>query len=286
MSLQELCRSNIRSLIRKNLKVKYPSLQMRTKCQRKSYVDIRNINHEDPLAQFIHIQYGINEIGTFNIRNIFDLFADLSDAISDSDSESDYGDIMPGLESESESTEGTERLREEIACLQEINREFTDESTKRKSQNDSCSEQSVSSTETTTENPKRMKLDSLSSQNIESVSSSTSSSSGSSESWETLSTSDSSMSLLPNNFFDDDSESWVSVDDIINREDREQDDDSSSNDEEIMGFSDPEEAREWSMYNFKNEHTENELSILLKIEINSLQIPVPLKRFLNYNRID
>lgn len=261
---------------------------MRTKCQKKSYVDTRNISYEDPIAQFIQIQYGINEIGTFNIHNIFDLFANhlLSDGLSDSESELEYDDMVASvLGSEAESSEEeSEPCSEELACLQHI--ELSDESTKRKSQDNNCSEQqSVSSAETTTENPKRMKLDSLSSQNNESVS--PSSSNNSSESWETLSTTDSSVSSSLCHTCDDDSVSWPSCLDMIREEDH---DGSSSNDEDNLGNNDhdctEEEVGEWDMCNFNSNYKENELSKQLKIQIDSLEIPIPLKRFLNYNRTD
>lgn len=293
-SLQELCRSTIRSFLRKNLKQQFPNLLINTKCQLKAEECKDNGN----------VQFNESTIPPFNLNNVnngvlrdfihfVDTFAILESAISDvgseppEASESEASDEIDEIDEDSEIEEEDEnndehRTVEDEHSLNSSSRTFTDttdESTKRKSLEAGTSEQSKTVEE---ENPKRMKMNST--QKFESVPSTSSQSD--SDLWETIS-SDSTKS----SFNSEDPESWVSssAGDLDNNIQHGQPMNPwyyLNNPESSMEESDTdsEDMADISTYKFINGRAENELSILLKDKINSLPIPVQLKHFLNYNK--
>jgi len=166
-----------------------------------------------------------------------------------------------------------------------------DESIKRKSQ-DHAEGSEPNTASAATKYSKRMKMDSAS-QNSESESS-TSPEVGS-DSWTTLSTDPevlvSDLSGEDEEYINDDygDDSYDSDDDIdyegFNNMSRVVNSflcNGRPDDEAELCVPDKEQ---WA-YRFATDRKENELSKLLKVEIDSLPIPNPLKLYLNYNRID
>lgn len=287
LSLQELCRSGIRSLLRKNLKQQFPNLLIRTKCQSNSE-EYKDIDSDDQISRSTTIRHHIvhNNNGILqNFIHFVDTFAVLEGAISDTGSESEVSDeIDENSEIEEDENNDEHATVKDEHSLNSSSRTFTDtsdESTKRKSLEAGTSEQNKTVAEK--ENPKRMKMNST--QKTEDVPSTSSYSD--SDLWETISSNSTRSSL-----HSEDTESWVSstADDADNNIYHGQQPmnawDYLNNPESSMEESDTdsEDIADLSMYKFINGRTENELSILLKDRINSLPIPVQLKHFLNYNK--
>lgn len=268
LSLQDLCRSNIRSLLRKNLKQEVPDLKMRTKCQIKSYAGNQLNYEEDALTQFVRVQYGVSDEGLISLRNIINTFAGSENAISDISSESEEE-----FEEDSDSDSYPDSVDDETVVQSE---QASDESAKRKSLEAGSSEQRK--TPIDQENPKRMRMETTP-QNVESVPS-TSSPSGS-DLWETISESSESSAV--------DSESWVSSVDNNVRHIEAADGimgvvyDSLFNNDSDESDSEHSHAEESLQYHFIVERQENKLSQLLKVKIDLLPVPNVLKVYLNYN---
>lgn len=292
LSLQELCRSSIRTLLRKNLKRQFPNLTIHTKCQLKieeyKAIDSDDQTHQPtPLCPF----NGVNRNGVLrDFIHFVDTFAILEGAISDVGSESEDEIVNSETEEEDENNDRHRTVEDEHG-LNPSSRTFTDttdESAKRKSLEAGTSDQNK--TVEDKENPKRMKMDST--QKSEGVPST--SSDGDSDLWETISSSSTQFS-----FDSEAAESWVSPSarDIDNNIEHglpmnpwyysnnpESSLDEEEEEEEEESDTDSEDSADSFTYKFINGRTENELSILLKDKINSLPIPVQLKHFLNYNR--
>lgn len=287
LSLQEQCRSSIRSLLRKNLKQQFPNLLIHTKCQLKAeeckgIASNNHTNQSTPLCRF----NGINRNGGLrDFIHFVDTFAVLEGAISDVGSESEASDEIDDNSGIVEDDENNDEHRtvEDEHSPNSSSRTFTDttdESTKRKSLEAGTSEQNKTVEEK--ENPKRMKMNST--QKSEGVPSTSSLSD--SDLWETISSSSTRSS-----FNSEDAESWVSssAGDAENNIYHGQPMNPwyyLNNPESSMEESDTDsdDMTDISTYKFINRRTDNELSILLKDKINLLPIPVQLKHFLNYNK--
>lgn len=282
---------------------------MHTKCPLKINSDendqmvfcFNDLNLNDPLTRFFHIQYGVSAEELVSLRDIVHTFVGLNEVMSDdelnedseeNDDNDDDDEVDHNLDDENdESTENVPDPSEQSSVDL-----ISDESTKRKLPEAGSSVQNVvqteTETETETENPKRMKMN-LSTQGTASV---PSTSSTASELWETISTTNTSRSSMLQQH--EDSESWVSSMEI-------DDEDVEGEDDYVIGHfgnyepfsddyysensdsdTDSETSREIVMYRFISERKENKLSKLLKVKIDSLPIPIPLKFFLNYNRVD
>lgn len=274
-SLQDLCRSNIRTLLRNNLKQEIPDLTMRTKCQFKSYTGNNLNNEEDPFTQFVRIQYGVSEEGLISLRNIVNTFAGMEDAISDISSESEEEDDDISQSDESDSSIYPESIDDETVVQ---NEQASDDSVKRKSLESGSSEQSKTSIDP--ENPKRMKMESTP-QNVESLPSTSSPSE--SDLWETISQTSESSSV------DIDSDSWISSADNNGRHIDATDGimgvvyNSLFNNDSDESESDEIHARDSLLYHFTVERQNNKLSQLLKVKIDLLPVPNSMKLYLNYN---
>ncbi|XP_050533473.1 protein-L-isoaspartate O-methyltransferase domain-containing protein 1-like [Daktulosphaira vitifoliae] len=285
ITLQELCRFNIRSLIRENLNNLCPSLPIRTKCTVKNEDLPPDLNEDiyiDPVSQFVNLRFG-SEVGIVSLHNIIDGLVDfdtVTDSVSDSDEE-----VSENIEFSEDYDESGEEERSfvinENESLLEIPEQQSDDSTKRKSPDTEFSDKIKAQTETN--NSKRLKMNES---NLSgSIEPSTSSSShNNSDMWETMSTGETSPKSAT--FNHEDSEvSWFSSIDNEGEESEVEHDCSccyDSNDSEAGR----ESKVETIMYKFVSESKENEWSKLLKEKINELPIPVSLKNFLNYNRVD
>lgn len=286
LSLQELCRSSIRSSLRERLIEEFPELSIRSKCLLKSN-EQKNVDNNDPNVQSTHpSMHQCHEEMLQNIVDFVDTFAALDNALSDIDSESDgeFNDLrdidnvdeIDGNESDHDN----ESTNENIECPDSPSStptETSDESTKRKSVEAGSSVQNESLVEE--ENPKRMRMN-LSSNRIEGQPST--SSDGGSDLWETMSSHSSRSSSTP---VDTDANNDTNVfpthrlgglyQSLFEPDLSEEESDTSS-----------EDARDLINYKFAGDSKENKLSTLLKVKIDLLPIPVSLKRFLNYNRCD
>lgn len=218
---------------------------------------------------FVRIQYDEAVDGSVpNLHNIINSFVGLEDMLdseSTSSGEYDYDDSLS--ESEELDDNNTETLA--TTSAQDTNSLSTnEESAKRKSDEPGCSKQNHTSAEA--ENTKRMKMTSENSKDVSSTSSQCDT-----DLWETMSST--SRTSLFEGF--EDSVDGDSSDGYV-----ENDHDSiSSNDIDDMI---DEATVKKNKYNFIFEHNKNDLSILLKAKIDSLQLPGLLRRFLNYNRTD
>lgn len=253
----------------------FPDLLWRTKCKLKTYSEENQpTNPQEQLVQLIRVQYGISEEGLLGLQNLFDTFSRLEDAISeDSDSVPD-DELNESLSHEEElvdSDDSNDSYND--YTLPVLQGPLSDETTKRKSPEAGCSEPNRTTEET--ENSKRMKLNSSSSKNSVNEAS-TSAQSDTSDAWETTSnTSNTSRSSLLSetsllstdanfhNFFKNYESAHCS---------------SNTNNKEV--------SSDLNDYKFVIDCKENKLSKLLKDKIDSLPIPVPLKNFLNYYRVD
>ncbi|XP_022164021.1 protein-L-isoaspartate O-methyltransferase domain-containing protein 2-like [Myzus persicae] len=283
-SLQELCRSNIRSFFRDSLNKTHPGLKIRTKCKPSKSYDDKFFN-SDPLSQFVRIQYGATEGGMVSLRNIVDTFAGLDEAISDLGSTSEN-------EAVDEDNNGNDRDDDEEKNTSEQRDKSlpkkTESDAKRKSSEAGCSEQNKTSPGKP-ENTKRMRMN-TSSSTAKSFLNSQSTNSGSSL-WDTLSSdsSDSDDSDDGRNLIDPE---WLAsmrnnAPNGLRHDDFGGIYNSLFNGDNIHD-SDTESdiARELVLYRFLNERKENELSKFLKGKIDKLPIPAMLKQFLNYNKED
>jgi len=294
LSLQELCRSKIRASIRDGLNESHPGLQMRTKCKPTKSYDQKFFSSEDPLSQFVRIQYGANDRGMVSLRNIVDTFAGLDEAISDLGStsgneaiEEDNDDNNSG-DNDDDDDDGddadyvdyVEEKNTSEQCDKGLPKK-TESDSKRKSSEAGCSEQNKTLPDKP-ENTKRMRMNTSSSTVTNLLNSQSTNSS--SDFWETMS----SDSSEPDDDDDlDDSDSWVSS------EENDHDDEFGgiynslfNNEDNYDSDTDSEVARELILYRFLNERKENELSKLLKGKIDLLPVPAMLKLFLNYNKGD
>ncbi|VVC36174.1 S-adenosyl-L-methionine-dependent methyltransferase [Cinara cedri] len=276
LTLQELCRSNIRLFMRENLQNQTPELKMRTKCNLVINPDKRF--GIDPFNQFVRIQYGGDPEETLHLQNIVNTITGLNDSSSDESSVIEEEEFMNDEDIiDSDNDEEENNMAEALS----------DESCKRKSSEAGCSNQHKTSTES--ENPKRMRMNSTT-LSLPSTSSQTIS-----DLWETISTDTTRSSVLNN----DDNVSWISSIDsneyegffgesprnhYINGVYRSLFDnlDRSSNESEDNS----EATSDLTKYSFISDYRFNELSKRLKETIYSLSIPTRLKLFLNYNRID
>lgn len=284
-----MCRSNIRSLLRTNLLKVHPKLEMCTKCCSKTNTSGL---FNDQLARFVRLQYDVSNEGLNSIRNIVESFTGVDEALSETESTSDEELIDDEVDIDGERLEN-----HDLESLHELaTAAHVEEPAKRKSLEAGSSVQNKIETETNTENPKRMKMDS-SIHEIEDLSSVSSPS----DLWETISTDTS----VPNDV--------ARLDTTIEEEDDEENDDNDDDDDddEIDDYrledrihrirmlntiieettdsddsNDSEAVREISKYQFISDRRENKLSVLLMAKIELLPLPKSLKIFLNYNRID
>jgi len=269
----------------------HPGLQMRTKCKPTKSYDQKFFSSEDPLSQFVRIQYGANERGMISLRNIVDTFAGLDEAISDTGSTSGNEDIDEDNVDDNSGDNDDDDDEDDVDYVEEKNTsEQCDESlpkktesdTKRKSSEAGCSEQNKTLPEKP-ENTKRMKMNTSTSTETNHLNSQSTNSSR--NFWETMS----GASSEPDDDDLDDSDSWVSSEENDNNDDDEfggiynslvngEDNYDSDTDSEV--------ARELILYRFLSERKENELSKLLKGKIDLLPVPAMLKLYLNYNKAD
>uniref|UniRef100_A0A2S2P9Q9 Protein-L-isoaspartate O-methyltransferase domain-containing protein 1 n=1 Tax=Schizaphis graminum TaxID=13262 RepID=A0A2S2P9Q9_SCHGA len=289
LSLQELCRSNIRASIRNSLNESFPELQMRTKCKPDKSYDQKFFNTDDPLGQFVRLQYGTTEEGMVSLRNIVDTFAGLDEAISDVGStsgteanrEDNDGDNNSDDDDDEDDNDNEEKntSEERDKCLHKK----VKLDTKRKSSEAGCSKQNRT-LPGRPKNTKRMKMNTSSTVKDHNNSESTNSTS---DLWDTMS-SMSSDSWSDDD--DDDDDSWLSLS-------TENNDNNSTRNRNFDGIynslfdgcdsshesdSESEAARDLVLYRFLSERKDNELSKLLKVKIDLLPIPILLKLFLNY----
>lgn len=264
---------------------------MRTKCKPTKSYDQKFFNNEDPVNQFVRVQYGAADRGMVSLRNIVDTFAGLDEAISDLGSTSGNEAIEEDNDDDSSDDDndaaaaaapapaparapapyyivnGEKRKKSAKSLLKK-----TESDAKRKSSEAGCSEQNKTLPEKP-ESTKRMRMNTSSSTATNLLNSQSTNSSG--DFWETMS-SESSES-------DDDSDSWVISDDddedfggMYNSLFNEEDNYDSDTDSEV--------ARELILYRFLSERRENELSKLLKVKIDLLPVPALIKLFLNYSK--
>jgi len=262
---------------------------MRTKCQPDKSYDQKFFSLDDPSGHFVRVQYGATGNGLVNLRSIVDTFAGLDEAISDVGSTSDTeanggnndGDNSSVYDDDDDDDEDGDDNNEEKNTSKQCDKRLlkkVESDTKRKSSEAGCSEQNKT-LPGKPENTKRMKMNTSSAvKNLE-------------NSLSTDSTSDSSIfSDLPSDDDDGDSESWVSTDD---------NDDSPMQNRNFGGMynslfhgdsshdssdSDCEAARDLELYRFLGERKDNQLSQLLKVNIDKLPVPILLKQFLNYKK--
>lgn len=292
VSLQELCRFNIRSLLRENLQKSFPDLLWRTKCILKTNSEEnQRINTQEQLVQLIRVQCGLNADdrrlnveGLIGLRSLFETFSRLDETMSDdtnSVSDNDLNDSLNSLEEldvGSDSDDSFSEYRKSFT-LPGHQEKLSDETTKRKSPEAGCSESPR--TMEKTENSKRMKMNLSSSQS--SSDDSTSTYSDVSDAWDTCSSTSSNSSFTTNNSFLPTAEV---VEQICEGEETANDVFEDYENETCSSDSDDQEPPDdLDMYKFISDCKENELSKLLKDKIDSLPIPVPLKKFLNYYRI-
>lgn len=314
LSLQELCRSNIRLLIRENTKDKCPNLAIRTKCPDRSHYrcdeDMVLYTNEvipdidDPLSAISHMQYGVTGEELASLRNIVQTFVGLDDVMSDDDDDLDDLDNDNDVNNDDNDVNNDDNENELEQDDQGADESPTEETIKRKLPETGSAEQKKPISK---ENSKRMKMN-LST--LSSASAPSTSSHSNSDLWETVSTAGTSRSSVIHN---DDSESWISsVEDNLDENNGSDDDDSDDDEEEtdivlracshilfdqfsddddinsagVDSDTDSEASRNAIMFSFKTERKENELSKKIKSQIDSLPLPGPLKRFLNYNRVD
>ncbi|XP_050435906.1 uncharacterized protein LOC126842794 [Adelges cooleyi] len=309
-SLQDLCRSNIRSSLRETVEDKCAYIPMRTKCTEKNDTDdnehmlphFNNENFGDPLTQFVRLRFGGSEEGLASFRNIVDTLVGLEDmsetpSISEDDDDDDENDDDDDVDDDNDDDEedfpvedsvGYEELAEAICEAEEEVEESniiesperqSDDSTKRKSPEAEVSD--ASKVQAEVENPKRIKLNSSTSTNSNEPSTS---SHNTSDMWETVSTESSHRSLHN----EDSGASWFSS--VANDDGEEEDNFSFINNDRYSDDSDSDSDSESKvdtiLYSFKSDCKENPWSKMLKDKINDLPIPVPLKHFLNYHRVD
>lgn len=268
---------------------------MRTLCLTNNLPPLKSINIDNPLDQFVRIQYGVSEEGLVTLRNIVESIAGFNDDDSmpdldpgeNSDEENDGADSNDDDEKNDSDNSAKKCETSPGRCENEINKnqqninseQSSDEPMKRKSPEAGGSLQNKTSTgiDTDVENPKRMKMN-KSPRKTESAPSTSTYSAG--DLWERVSTI--SSSSLPQ----EDSNSWVSsmdadIDENIEPRNRGVYNSLLSDDSGDESDSSSESAKQMK-FSFINDRKENELSKLLKVEIDSLPIPNPLKVFLNY----
>lgn len=227
------------------------------------------------MDRFVHIQYDrIVESGP-NVHRDINSFVDLESILSDSESTS-YGEhafYADYLSSESEESDEipveslTVARAEHTDCLSTI-----DESSKRKLEEPGCSEQNHTSAEV--ENSKRIKM---LSQNSENETVPSTSSQCDFDSCDTVSSTSRGVSILQDSVGSE-TEDFIDAQYSFSSND----DDDNDSDGDMNNDSTVKKGK----YNFIFQHNKNELSQLLKSKIYSLQLPGPLKRFLNYHRTD
>jgi len=274
---------------------------MRTKCKPTKTYDQKFLSSEDPLSQFVRIQYGASDRGMVSLRNIIDTFAGLDEAISDlgstseneaieedndnnnsgNDDEDDHDSVVEEENDNSNNSNNDDdeddHVVEEESTSQLLDKcvlKKTESDTKRKSSEAGCSEEN----KTSPENTKRMRMNTPSSvlanllNGQPTHSGDFCESSDSSESDDDLNDSDNWMSSEENDHNDDDFSGIYNS--LVNGEDNYDSD------------TDSEVASELILYRFLSERKDNEFSKLLKGKIDLLPVPTMLKLFLNYNKED
>jgi len=264
---------------------------MQTKCKPDKSYDQKFFNTDDPLGQFVRLQYGATEEGMVSLRNIVDTFAGLDEAISDVGSTSETeanredndGDNNSDDDDDDDDDEEDDDDNEEKNTSEQRDKFLHKKvklDTKRKSSEAGCSKQNRT-LPGRPKNSKRMRMNTSST--VKNHNNSQSSNSTSDLLWDTMSSDSSSDDG------DDDSLSWLSTEDNDDNRTRNRHfggmynslfdgDDNSSHESD----SESEAARDLVLYRFLSERKDNELSKLLKVKIDLLPIPILLKLFLNY----
>jgi len=281
LSLQEICRSKIRSLLRENIIEKYPNLSIRSKCEFDVKGNSQNI--KDNLPNTVNFIDRVGSLKSDLLESDSDdssveIYSDRDHDFDDDDNDDDGDDNDDDDDDDSDGNEITEENR--LLNHSSVNI-WSDGSTKRKSLE---AEKNVSTDE---ENQKKMKMN-ISSQNTENNPSTLSHSASGSEcsslhsEIEFVSHSNHNISLEyePSDRLMQDIQSSIVRGQSLGGLYRTMFDDSSEEESE----EDSEVIRDSYTYIFISERAQNELSILLKRQINLLPIPEPVKKFLNYSR--
>ncbi|XP_060873644.1 protein-L-isoaspartate O-methyltransferase domain-containing protein 1-like [Metopolophium dirhodum] len=304
LSFQELCRSNIRASIRDSLIESHPSLQMHTKCKPKKSYDQKGksleagcseqnktLPEKPEIAKRMRMNTSsstvTNLLNSLSTNSLYSQhFRKMSISESDSSDFDDSGTVEPlGLQELCRSIIHAsigDSLNKSHPGLQMHTKSKPKKSydQKRKSLEAGCSEQNKTLPENL-ETTKKMRMNTLSS-TVTNLLNSEFTNSSYSKHFRRMSITSSDSS----DFDDSDSDSCE-----LSDENTHNGDDKGYwwlPHRDIYYYSNnvSEEARELILYRFLGERRENELSKLLKVKIDQLQVPAKLKLFLNYNKED
>ncbi|XP_060857352.1 protein-L-isoaspartate O-methyltransferase domain-containing protein 2-like [Metopolophium dirhodum] len=259
LSLQELCRSNIRASIRDCLYKSHPRLQMRTKCKpnvTKRYN--QTFFSSDPMGHILEEYATIGE--TISIQNYIE---DSKEETSDLDTGSGSGN--EAIEEDNDDSNNGDDVEEKNTteqCDKSLLKKTASDN-KRKASEAECSEQNKTLPEKP-ENTKRKRMNSLSS-TVKNLSSNHSTNSCD-DFLETMSNDSSESDDEENDQNGEDGFYNALVDDHV----------------KFTCYYSNEFTRELIKYGFLSNRKENNLSKLLKFKINLLPLPAMLKVFLNY----